>query len=128
MNKKILVAILLVVLVAVIVKIVGSRGSRVTQQKPTDVADLPYTEEASGDLKDASIETTYYGTGERKSAGPIKNGVPHGEWIAWWPNGHIAWHGPMVNGKKHGEFIFYDRNGKKPERYVFENGVRISGS
>ena len=126
MNRKILI-VLSVVLVAGIAAFVVSRTWRAPSPQPTDLTESPSHETASNDSKGDSVKTIYYSTGERKSAGPTNEGVPHGEWTAWWPNGKVAWHGPMVNGKKHGVFIFYNRNGQNPEQFIFENGTRVKG-
>ena len=68
-----------------------------------------------------------YGTGELKSIGPTVDGEPHGDWTAWWKNGNVAWHGTFVRGKRHGVFTYYDTDGRRPELYRFENGVKVSG-
>ncbi len=125
-NRKILVLLSVSLLVGIAV-IVVFRTGRTSSPQPAGLSERSSRDIVSTTSMSDSVNTTYYNTGERKSSGPTKAGVPHGEWTAWWPNGKIAWRGRMVNGKKHGVFIFYNRNGQNPEKFVFENGTKVQG-
>lgn len=52
----------------------------------------------------------------------IANGVRHGPWIAFWPNGKVREIGPYVKGFRHGSFATWNSHGKLNSRYTWTNG------
>jgi hypothetical protein len=54
-------------------------------------------------------------------------GIPHGLWIAWYPNGQISDSLVYDDGKLEGRAVLYHANGRLAALTVYRHGVRESG-
>jgi antitoxin component YwqK of YwqJK toxin-antitoxin module len=54
-----------------------------------------------------------------------ENGVQHGRFISYHPNGQIFSKGQFVNGLREGQFRAYDEFGKNTRTIVFVNNIQI---
>lgn len=102
-----------------------------------------------GNGKEVKKEVRYFRNGEKELEGPIKSGEKHGIWTQWYPSGE-KWtetkykkgkrYGKMIewyksgevnyiahykNDVPHGEWIFYDGEGNKVKKVVYENGEQV---
>ena len=62
------------------------------------------------------------GTDGKQSFCALANGVRHGPWIAYWPNGKVREIGPYVAGFRNGTFTTWNSRGKLNSRYTWTNG------
>lgn len=62
------------------------------------------------------------GTDGKQSFCALSNGVRHGPWIAYWPNGKVREVGPYVAGFRNGTFTTWNSRGKLNSRYTWTNG------
>lgn len=62
------------------------------------------------------------GTDGKQSFCGLTNGVRHGPWIAYWPNGKVREIGPYVAGFRNGTFTTWNNRGKLNSRYTWTNG------
>lgn len=80
--------------------------------------------------KTGKIESCPEGTSLKEKPGTdgpqiycaLENGVRHGPWIAFWPNGKVREIGPYVKGFRHGTFTTWSSRGKLNSRYTWTNG------
>lgn len=62
------------------------------------------------------------GTDGKQSFCGLENGVRHGPWIAFWPNGKVREIGPYIKGYRNGTFTTWNKAGKVNSRYTWTNG------
>ena len=56
--------------------------------------------------------------------GTFVNGVEHGRWLLFFPDGNVLNSQDFVNGKLHGEFVTYDKLGKVVIKGNYVDGER----
>jgi len=99
MTRKMVVAACAaaIVITALVLVLRTGGGSSEMVRRQTESTDSALDTGRAADLSGAEpAQTTYYETGERKSSGPTVDGLPHGRWMGWYPNGSVAWEGPWL--------------------------------
>jgi hypothetical protein len=113
------------------VYMVGANGedSLVTDMTTGDLLDAVEEEEImaiddiSPDDLDAKVyEEKFPGTDQVKFTVQLKNGLKHGDYIEYHPNGQIKFKGSFENDQQHGVWKEYDLSGKRIGRVRYKNG------
>lgn len=55
---------------------------------------------------------------------PYVNGMLHGMYKTWYPNGQIMYKDPYVNDVKNGMFYSWDKNGSLLSKHMYDKGVK----
>jgi antitoxin component YwqK of YwqJK toxin-antitoxin module len=67
-------------------------------------------------------EELFYDTGQLDYVGHYKNGVEHGSWTYYWPNGKLKSEEYYEKGLEEGTMYDYDEAGKKIIEYRYVRG------
>ncbi|MBF8149174.1 hypothetical protein ITJ86_04660 [Winogradskyella sp. F6397] len=70
----------------------------------------------------------YYVVGNKMSKWEefeFKDGLLHGDYIVFHPNGEVSSHGQYSNGKKHGDELMYYQDGVLNSKQTFKNDVLV---
>ena len=60
----------------------------------------------------------------KSQEGTFVNGLEHGRWLLFYPDGNLLNVQDFVNGKAHGDFITFDKYGKIVIRGIYTDGER----
>jgi antitoxin component YwqK of YwqJK toxin-antitoxin module len=71
-------------------------------------------------------EEVYFANGNFDYVGHYKNGVEHGEWTYFWPNGKVKSKEYYIRGKEEGTMYDYDETGKAIKEYTYKKGELIN--
>lgn len=77
-----------------------------------------------GDTIDPHYEIHYYRNGNKRIAGPLKHGLRHGKWQAWFEDGTLWSEGTYVDGKENGMKKIYYPNGNLYYKGIVTDGQR----
>jgi antitoxin component YwqK of YwqJK toxin-antitoxin module len=60
---------------------------------------------------------------DKKNREAYKNGIPHGKWLTFYPNGNIKSIENWKEGTLNGKFVLYDEEGKKLLECNYKDGI-----
>lgn len=73
-------------------------------------------------------EELYYEDGNLDYVGHFKDGMEHGDWIYYWPNGNIKSYEYYENGLEEGIHFDSDENGKRLKDTRWEKGTLMGST
>lgn len=79
----------------------------------------------SGTRQSPTLRTHQYPDGRPHFQYQLKDKMPHGEGLVWYPNGELKSRGEYVNGVKHGLFKFYRDDGELEHQAFFYKNVEV---
>jgi antitoxin component YwqK of YwqJK toxin-antitoxin module len=79
-------------------------------------------ENGMGEPELDGLVATYRDDGSLLAETTYRQGVRHGPYRDYWPNGRVSLEGQYVNGLQEGEWRFYDRDGSLREVLRFMGG------
>ena len=86
--------------------------------------------EKEGELKDNKKDGIwsywYIENGQKWMEESYENGLLDGQTTVWYKSGEKEYVANYKKGKPHGEWIFYDADGNKTKKAIYENGKKIS--
>lgn len=78
-----------------------------------------------GPEHDRVKEELYYENGQLDYVGHFKDGVEHGEWIYYWPNGNKKSEEFYHKGSEHGLMYDYNESGEPIIEYKYMRGILL---
>lgn len=70
------------------------------------------------------VQYQFYSDGTLRSKGQYRNGLRHGHWAFYHPNGFVQTEADFIDGKENGTYCVYHENGIPYYRGLYSNGQR----